>query len=122
MVYKDKIVKVPVEKIITKKVPVEKIIYKDKIIEKEVKVEVKVEVPVEKIVYKDRIVKPKRGYIKKKNIYANNDIFRDIEEMLAKQFYNVPIQERARRIYSLISQMNVDKKIQYEYEKENGKT
>lgn len=100
IVYKKKIVKVPVEKIVVEKIPVEKI--------------------VEKIVYKTKEVKPEKGYVKKQNIYENNDIFSDIENMLANQFYNVPLKERAKQIYSLISQKNVDRKIQYEYEKEKG--
>jgi len=85
---------------VVKKVPVEKIVEK------------------EKIVYKDRKVKPKKGYVKKKNIYEDNDIYKDIEQMLASKFYNIPLHERARRIYSLINQKNVDRKVQYEYEKE----
>ena len=103
----EKIVKVPVEKI------VEKIIYKDKIIEK----------PIEKVVYKEKIIyKDKEpikleGYVKKKDIYEHNDIYRDIEEMLAKQFYNLPLKDRAIRIYELINQKNVDAKIYHEHEK-----
>lgn len=103
----EKIVKVPIEKI------VEKIIYKDKIIEK----------PIEKVVYKEKIVyKDKEpikleGYVKKKDIYEHNDIYRDIEEMLAKQFYNLPLKDRAIRIYELINQKNVDAKIYHEHEK-----
>jgi hypothetical protein len=123
IVYRDKIKKVPVEKVVIKKVPVEKVVEKVKVVEKEVPVEKIVEkkVPVEKIVYRTKESKPKKGYVRKKNIYKDNDIVKDIEQMLANQFYNIPLQERARRIYSLINQKNVDRKIQYEYEKEKEK-
>jgi hypothetical protein len=108
IVYRDKIKKVPVEKVVIKKVPVEKVV--EKVVEK----------PVEKIVYRTKEAKPKKGYVKKENIYEDNDIVKDIEKMLASQFYNIPLQERARRIYSMINQKNVDRKIQFEYEKKKG--
>jgi len=125
---KEKIKIVYKNKIVYRDKPIEKIVYRDKYVDKII--EKITEVPVEKIIYKDKIIekivykekksKIKKGYIKKKNIYINNNIIKDIEDMLAKQFYNIPLKDRAIRIYSMINQINVDKKDQFEYEKENS--
>lgn len=129
--------KVPIIKKVVEKVEVEKIVYKDKIVKVPVEVDKIINNYKDKIIYKDKIVKVpviekvyinntdtnieekidynSSKYEKKKNIYEDNELFNEIENILSSRFYSTPVSDRSKIIYSLINSKNVERKKSYEH-------